>query len=76
MVRRLISEIAADPWARGNSTVRFPTRANSVQRDRESTRQPEELLAFGILLLLGIALSNSWQLVVSHESEATPDPDF
>jgi hypothetical protein len=27
----------------------------------------EVLLAFGILLLLAIALSNSWQLVVSHE---------
>jgi hypothetical protein len=28
-------------------------------------------LATGVLLLLGIALSNSWQLVISHE----PDPD-
>ncbi|HWW54920.1 MAG TPA: hypothetical protein VNY84_14180 [Acidimicrobiales bacterium] len=34
-------------------------------------RQYNELmLAVGILLLLGIALSNSWQLVVSHEAGA------
>ena len=31
----------------------------------------EVMLAIGILLLLGIALSNSWQLVVSHESSST-----
>ena len=31
------------------------------------TRQYDVLLATGILLLLGIALSNSWQLVISHE---------
>jgi hypothetical protein len=29
----------------------------------------ELLLASGILLLLGIALSNSWQLVLSHEAQ-------
>ena len=28
----------------------------------------EELLAGGVLLLIGIALSNSWQLVLSHEA--------
>ena len=28
----------------------------------------EELLAAGVLLLIGIALSNSWQLVLSHEA--------
>ena len=31
------------------------------------TRHYDVLLATGILLLLGIALSNSWQLVISHE---------
>jgi hypothetical protein len=34
----------------------------------------EELLALGVLLLVGIALSNSWQLVLSHESDEDPDP--
>jgi hypothetical protein len=29
----------------------------------------EELLAAGVLLLIGIALSNSWQLVLSHEAD-------
>jgi hypothetical protein len=29
----------------------------------------EELLAGGVLLLIGIALSNSWQLVLSHEAD-------
>jgi hypothetical protein len=28
----------------------------------------EALLAFGVLVLIGIALSNSWQLVLSHEA--------
>jgi hypothetical protein len=34
----------------------------------------EELLATGALLLIGIALSNSWQLVLSHESDGDADP--
>jgi hypothetical protein len=29
----------------------------------------EELLAGGALLLIGVALSNSWQLVLSHQAE-------
>jgi hypothetical protein len=29
------------------------------------------LLAVAVLLLLGIALSNSWQLVISHEADDT-----
>jgi hypothetical protein len=33
------------------------------------------VLAAGVLLLLGIALSNSWQLVLSHESDE-PDRDL
>src|SRR5262249_38933182 len=35
-------------------------------------RDYSAVLATGVLLLLGIALSNSWQLVLSHESD---DPD-
>jgi hypothetical protein len=31
------------------------------------------VLAAGVLLLLGIALSNSWQLVISHESAGAAD---
>ncbi len=34
------------------------------------TRDSSAVLASGVLLLLGIALSNSWQLVISHESNA------
>jgi hypothetical protein len=34
-----------------------------------SRQTNEELLALGALLLVGIALSNSWQLVLSHESD-------
>ncbi len=38
----------------------------------DGVRQYDEvLLASGILLLLGIALSNSWQLVVSHDPTPT-----
>jgi hypothetical protein len=33
----------------------------------------ESLLAVGSLLLVGVALSNAWQLVLSHES-GEPDP--
>jgi CO/xanthine dehydrogenase FAD-binding subunit len=29
----------------------------------------EELLAGGVLLLIGVALSNSWQLVLSHQAD-------
>jgi hypothetical protein len=29
----------------------------------------EELLAGGVLVLIGVALSNSWQLVLSHEAD-------
>jgi hypothetical protein len=32
------------------------------------------VLATGVLVLLGIALSNSWQLVISHESDDQSDP--
>jgi hypothetical protein len=32
------------------------------------TQHDDVVLATGILLLLGIALSNSWQLVISHEA--------
>jgi hypothetical protein len=47
----------------------FVVGAAGVARLVSGVRQYNELmLAFGILLLLGIALSNSWQLVVSHEA--------
>ena len=32
-------------------------------------------LAVGVLLLLAIALSNSWQLVISHEPDGEADPE-
>ena len=38
-------------------------------------RDYSAVLAAGVLLLLGIALSNSWQLVLSHESDE-PDRDL
>ena len=33
------------------------------------SRDYSAMLATGVLVLLGIALSNSWQLVISHESD-------
>jgi hypothetical protein len=46
-----------------------------VVRAVEGIRQTnEELLALGVFLLLGIALSNSWQLVLTHESDEDADP--
>jgi hypothetical protein len=35
----------------------------------------EVVLASGVLLLLSIALSNSWQLVLSHQSDDNVEPD-
>jgi hypothetical protein len=34
----------------------------------------DELLASGVMLLLAIALSNSWQLVLSHQTDADAEP--
>ena len=34
----------------------------------------EVVLAIGLLLLLGVALSNSWQLVLSHEADPASQP--
>jgi hypothetical protein len=46
--------------------------AAGVARLANGVRQYNEvMLATGILLLLGVALSNSWQLVVSHEAGTT-----
>ena len=36
-------------------------------------RDSDLLLAIAVLLLLGIALSNSWQLVISHEADPEPE---
>jgi hypothetical protein len=38
-------------------------------------RDYSAVLATGVLLLLGIALSNSWQLVISHEADSSDEPD-
>ena len=38
-------------------------------------REYSVVVASGVLLLLGIALSNSWQLVISHESDAAAGPE-
>lgn len=47
----------------------FVVGAAGVARLISGVRQYNEvMLAIGILLLLGVALSNSWQLVVSHEA--------
>jgi hypothetical protein len=47
----------------------------ATMRALQGTRQPNEVvLAGGVLLLLGIALSNSWQLVLSHQADDDPDP--
>ena len=38
-------------------------------------RDSDLLLAIAVLLLLGIALSNSWQLVISHEADPEPEDE-
>jgi hypothetical protein len=38
-------------------------------------RDSDLLLAVAVLLLLGIALSNSWQLVISHEADSEPEDE-
>jgi hypothetical protein len=50
--------------------------AAGVMRTFQGIRQYEEaLLAAGVLLLLAIALSNSWQLVLSHQSDDDAAPE-
>jgi hypothetical protein len=45
-----------------------------VMRAVQGVRQANEVaLASGVLILLAIALSNSWQLVLSHQSNDDPD---
>lgn len=49
--------------------------AAGLMRAIQGTRQDGEvILAAGVLLLVGIALSNSWQLVLSHQADDDPDP--
>jgi hypothetical protein len=50
--------------------------AAGVYRAIQGVCQTEDvLLAVGVLLLLGIALSNSWQLVLSHEADEDQEPE-
>lgn len=51
--------------------------AAGVARTIQGVHQLEQvLLAIGVLLLLGIALSNSWQLVLSHDpADENRDPE-
>jgi hypothetical protein len=51
--------------------VLVTTTAGLVRALGGDYRDYSATLAAGVLLLLTIALSNSWQLVISHE----PDPD-
>jgi len=48
----------------GLTVVAVAGAARAVQGTRSAN---EAVLAVGVLLLLGIALSNSWQLVLTHE---------
>jgi hypothetical protein len=49
--------------------------AAGLVRALQGVRQNDEvMLASGVLFLLGIALSNSWQLVLSHQPDDDPDP--
>jgi multidrug efflux pump subunit AcrB len=43
--------------------------AGAIRAIDGSHQNGEVTLAVGVLLLLGIALSNSWQLVLSHEDD-------
>jgi modulator of FtsH protease len=46
-----------------------------LMRAFQGVRQSNEVvLASGVLVLLGIALSNSWQLVLSHQPDDDPNP--
>ena len=49
--------------------------AGAVRAIQGAGRDSDVLLAVGVLLLLGIALSNSWQLVLSHEADEDPQPE-
>jgi hypothetical protein len=45
-----------------------------IMRTIQGIRQYDEVvLASGVLVLLGIALSNSWQLVLSHQPDDDPE---
>lgn len=47
-----------------------------ASRAIQGVRQHNEVvLAIGVSLLLGIALSNSWQLVLSHEADPASRPE-
>jgi len=59
------------PFLRPHHPESAHLRAVEVSR---GWRTNEDLLALGVLLLVGIALSNSWQLVLSHESDEDADP--
>jgi hypothetical protein len=56
----------------GLTVVAVAGAARAVQGVRSAN---EVVLAIGVLLLLGIALSNSWQLVLSHEAHPASRPD-
>ena len=49
--------------------------AGAVRAIQGAGRDSDLLLAIAALLLLGIALSNSWQLVISHEADEDPQPE-
>ena len=49
--------------------------SGAVRAIQGAGRDSDLLLAIGVLLLLGIALSNSWQLVLSHEADEDPRPE-
>jgi hypothetical protein len=49
--------------------------AGAVRAIQGAGRDSDLLLAIAALLLLGIALSNSWQLVISHEADEDPRAD-
>jgi hypothetical protein len=68
-------------WRSGNMSISrsiafmggmFVTLAAGIVRAAEGAGQDSNVvLAIGLVVLLAFALSNSWQLVISHE----PDPD-
>jgi modulator of FtsH protease len=47
--------------------------AGVVRAGGGDARVSSALLGVGVLLLLGIALSNSWQLVITHEPDRSED---
>jgi hypothetical protein len=77
-VLALSSPFTVRAWRTGTMNIRravvyhagltFVAVAGALRAIQGVTQHGDVVLATGLLLLLGVALSNSWQLVLSHEA--------